>query len=57
MEGLDLFDRKSIADEYNSLYPAIKENADFIINQQMTDEYRIKFITHKEMISIIRDYL
>ena len=57
MEGLDLFDRKSIADEYNSLYPAIKKNADFIINQQMTDEYRIKFITHKEMISIIRDYL
>jgi tryptophan halogenase len=56
MEGLDLFDRKSIADEYNSLHPAIKENADFIINQKLFDEHRIKYVTHKEMISIIRDY-
>ena len=56
MEGLDLFDRNSIAAEYNSLHPAIKENADSIINQQLFDENRIKYVTHKEMISIIRDY-
>ena len=57
MEGLDLFDRKSIAKEYNALYPAIKENADSVINQQRNLESVIKFMTHKEMITIIRNYL
>ena len=57
MEGLDLFDRKSIAEEYNALYPAIKENADSVINQQRNFESIIKFMTHKEMITTIRKYL
>ena len=57
MEGLDLFDRNSIRAEYNILYPEIKETANNIINQQLVAEKNIKFITHKEMISIIRNYL
>ena len=57
MEGLDLFNRKSIADEYNALYPAIKENANSVINQQRNFESVIKFMTHKEMITTIRNYL
>jgi tryptophan halogenase len=57
MEGLDLFDRNSIRAEYNILNTAIKETANNIINQMLTDEKRIKFITHKEMISIIRNYV
>ena len=57
MEGLDLFDRKAIAEEYNALYPAIKENANSVINQQRNFESIIKFMTHKEMITTIRNYL
>ena len=57
MDGLGLFDRKSIAAEYNSLYPTLKENANSVINQQLNFEATIKFITHKEMISTIRKYL
>ena len=57
MEGLDLFDRNSIRAEYNILYSEIKETANNIINQQLVAEKNIKFITHKEMISIIRNYL
>ena len=57
MEGLDLFDRNSIRSEYNTLYPEMKETANNIINQQLAFEKSMKFITHKEMISIIRNYL
>jgi tryptophan halogenase len=57
MEGLDLFDRNSIRLEYNTLHPEMKETANSIIKQQLEFEKSIKFITHKEMISIIRNYL
>jgi flavin-dependent dehydrogenase len=57
MEGLELFDRNSIRAEYNSLYSEIRENANSIINQQINFEKNIKFITHKEMITTIRNYL
>jgi tryptophan halogenase len=57
MEGLDLFNRNSIRAEYDALYPEMKETANSIIKQQLEFEKSIKFITHKEMISIIRNYL
>jgi len=57
MEGLDLFDRNSIRAEYNALHPEMKETANSIIKQQLEFEKNIKFIMHKEMISIIRTYL
>jgi tryptophan halogenase len=57
MEGLDLFDRNSIRAEYNALHPELKETANNIINQQLEVEKSMKFITHKEMISLIRNYL
>jgi tryptophan halogenase len=57
MEGLELFDRNSIRLEYNALHPEMKEAANSIIKQQLEFEKNIKFITHKEMISIIRNYL
>jgi hypothetical protein len=57
MEGLELFDRNSIRSEYTALNPEIKESANNIINQLLIAEKNIKFITHKEMISIIRNYI
>lgn len=57
MEGLELFNRNSIRAEYNALYPEVKETANNIINQQLAFEKNTKFITHKEIISIIRTYL
>ena len=55
MVGLNLFDNKLISQEYNFLANNLKNSADFIINDTIRFENTEKFITHKEMLKIIRD--
>jgi len=55
MQGLGLFDTASIKEEYNMMHPMIKENADNVIDREMEFIKETKEISHKMMISVIRD--
>jgi hypothetical protein len=55
MHGLGLFDQESIKREYDMMHPLIKENADQIINNETEFLKETQEITHKMMISVIRD--
>jgi hypothetical protein len=54
MDGLDLFDRDSIKQEYNSNYDYVKANADCTIADLHKFENSITTITHKEFIATVR---
>jgi tryptophan halogenase len=56
MEGLELFNRNSIKEEYNSLQPSIRAAADKIVFDQILIDNNIKTLSHKEMISLIKNY-
>jgi tryptophan halogenase len=55
MEGLELFDRNSIRHEYQSLHPAIRANADSVVDNQNRLEDISITIPHKNMIKLIRE--
>jgi flavin-dependent dehydrogenase len=55
MHGLGLFDQGSIKQEYDMMHPLIKDNADQIINNEIEFLKETQEITHKMMISVIRD--
>ena len=55
MDGLDLFDREAVKQEYNSNYDYVKLDADKTINELHEFENSISTITHKEFIGTIRN--
>jgi tryptophan halogenase len=54
MDGLDLFNRNSIKQEYNSNYDYVKLDADRTIQELHNFENSISTLTHKEFIANIR---
>lgn len=57
MEGLELFNRNSIQQEYNSLHPSLRNEAEWIVHNHITADQQIDTIPHKKFIEIIRNYL
>lgn len=57
MNGLDLFDRKSIYNEYQTLNTFAQNNANLIIDEELHNERNLKTITHKNFLKLVRDYL
>jgi hypothetical protein len=57
MNGLDLFDRKSIDGEYQTLNRFAQDNANLIIDDELYNEQNLKTITHKNFLKLVRDYL
>lgn len=56
MDGLDLFDRNAIRIEFESCHDYIKNAAADIIKERKEFEKNIKKISHKQLISFIRNY-
>jgi tryptophan halogenase len=56
MEGLDLFSQESIRDEYHSLNPMIKYEAEQIAANHFYLDQNLNTVSHKEFIKLIRDY-
>ncbi len=57
LDGLNLFDRNSIEQEYNSNYDYVKEHADRTIHDLHHFENSITTLNHKEYLRIIREVL
>jgi flavin-dependent dehydrogenase len=57
MDGLDLFDRGAIKQEYDSNYDYVKLDADRTIQDLHEFEKSISTMTHKEFISAIKNIL
>lgn len=57
MDGLNLFDRASIGQEYNSLQDSIKQQANQIISIHQHGDSDTNMIPHKAFIKLIREYL
>jgi hypothetical protein len=57
MEGLGLFDRSSIKQEFHSLHPSIKHRTEQIIIMMQQGSNRLNTIPHKQFIKLIREYL
>lgn len=57
MDGLDLFDRQSIYQEYQSKNQSLKNRAEEQIYRLKNIDNNSKFINHKDYIRIIRDFL
>lgn len=57
MEGLGLFDRSSIKQEFHSLHPSIKHRTEQIITMMQQGNNRLNTIPHKQFIKLIREYL
>ena len=56
MDGLDLFNRGSIKNEFKSTHKYIQDAASSIIAERLNFEKSIKPIYHKDFISTIRNY-
>ena len=56
MEGLDMFNRSAIKQEYESNHDYIKNAADEIIRERIEFEKSIKTLTHKQFLAAIRSY-
>jgi tryptophan halogenase len=56
MEGLDLFNRDAIKKEYESNPDYIKQDAKLTIDRELQIDSSVDTVTHKEMITIIRNY-
>jgi tryptophan halogenase len=56
MEGLGLFNREAIKKEYESNPDHIKQDAKITIDREMQFDASVETITHKEMLTIIRNY-
>lgn len=55
MHGLGLFNQESIKQEYEMLHPEIKKNADNLIQHEKEFLKETQEISHKMMISVIRE--
>lgn len=56
LEGLDLFDRRSIANEYHKLPTWIQLQAKQIISDRFYQEDNTETVSHKKFIELIRNY-
>lgn len=56
LEGLDLFDRRSIANEYHKLPTSIQLQAKQIISDRFYQEDNAETVSHKEFVGLIRNY-
>jgi tryptophan halogenase len=57
MDGLNLFNRDAIKQEYENSYDDIKADADETIKKHLEFEKSVETFSHKEVISLIRNYL
>jgi len=57
MDGLNLFNREAIKNEYESNPDHIKQDAKTTIDREIQFDASVDAITHKEMITIIRNHL
>jgi hypothetical protein len=57
MEGLDLFNRDAILQEYNMQNQDIKDAADQAIKDIAKKDETQELMGHKKLISIVRDHL
>ena len=57
MDGLDLVNREAIKKEFENSYDDIKADADATIKKQLEFETTAETFSHKEVISLIRNYL
>lgn len=55
MAGLELFDKKAILKEYNSISKNIKNISENIIKMEKIKEEQTKFLSHKKILEIIRN--
>jgi hypothetical protein len=55
MHGLGLFDKESIKREFEMLHLEIKKHADDVIQHEIDFLKETKEITHKMLISVIRE--
>jgi len=55
MQGLGLFDQESIKKEYQMLHSLIREHADNLVAHEINFLKETKEISHKMMLSVIRD--
>ena len=55
LDGLNLFNRSSIKQEYDANYDHVKLDADNTIQELLNFENQIKTISHKKMIEMIRN--
>jgi tryptophan halogenase len=56
MDGLELFDRQFIREEYVHLNSVVKHDAELTISNYLNQEKNDLIIDHKKFISIIRNY-
>lgn len=57
LNGLNLFDRDSIKQEYDANYKYVKIHADQAVQELLEFEASIKTINHKDFISVVRNIL
>jgi tryptophan halogenase len=57
MDGLNLFNKDAIKQEYENSYDDIKADADETIKKHLEFEKSVETFSHKEVISLIRNYL
>ena len=55
LDGLDLFDRAAIKQEYNNNYNYVKDDADRTIHELQHFENSIKTLNHKDYLKAIRE--
>ena len=57
MDGLNLFNRESIREEYESLQDSIKQQDNQIVSIHQQGDSNLNTIPHKAFIKLIREYL
>jgi len=55
MDGLDLFNRDAIRQEFDSHHSYVKDAADNIINEKKSFEKSVDKISHKDFLNIVRN--
>jgi hypothetical protein len=55
MDGLDLFNRDAIRQEFDSHHPYVKDAAANIINEKRSFEKSVDKISHKDFLNTIRN--
>jgi tryptophan halogenase len=56
MEGLEMFDKAAIKQEFTFLNPFIKQHAEHILFSHLQSDNKLNTIPHKEFIKLIRNY-
>jgi uncharacterized protein YqgQ len=57
MNGLNMFNRKSIKNEFLSKVDWIKERAQEIVDQELRNDNELSVIKHKKFIEVVKNYI